>query len=197
MLRGRIDYSSRVTPAHVWHPDRMIGRAEDSTSRKSAGVGNGTPGISDTERGSRDAVWVRWVALLPLVVLGVSIPSGVFLANSGTVVGDVVATWMFLGVFGLVIFAPVTVLSLLGAAVLGNRNFRAGRWLVSVSAVVATVLYACLVFVVIEEAVSPEQRDPNSWGPQLTPGTALLVVVPYITGAAGNVYVVGRLWRHR
>ncbi len=142
-------------------------------------------------------MWVRWVALLPVLVLGVSIPSGLLLANSGTVVGDIVATWMFLGVFGLVIFAPVTVLSLLGAAVLGNRHFRAGRWLVSVSAVAATLFYACLVFVVMEEAASPELRDPNSWGPQLTPVTVLLVVVPYITGAAGNMYVVGRLWRHR
>ncbi|WP_032402323.1 hypothetical protein [Rhodococcoides fascians] len=130
-----------------------------------------------------------------MIVLGVSIPTGLFLANSGTVVGDVVATWMLLGIFGLVIFVPVTTLSLLGAAVFDNRNVRVGRWFASVGAVAATVFYAYLAFVVIEEAAVPEMRDPNSWNPQLTPVTALLVVVPYIAGAAGNVYVVGRLWR--
>ncbi|OZC73648.1 hypothetical protein CH251_14040 [Rhodococcus sp. 06-462-5] len=124
-----------------------------------------------------------------------SIPGGLFLANSGTVVGDVVATWMLLGVFGLVIFVPVTTLSLLGAAALNSHNFRVGRWLASVGAVSGTLFYAYLAFVVIAEAVVPEMRDPNSWGPQFTPVTALLVVVPFIAGAAANVYVVGRLWR--
>lgn len=151
--------------------------------------------MSETGRRSRDAVWVRWVALLPLLVLGVSIPGGLFLANSGTVVGDVIAMWMLLGVFGLVIFVPVATLSLLGSAALDNRNFWVGRWLASISAVAATLLYAFLAFVVIEEAAVPEMRDPNSWAPQLTPVSALLVVVPYVAGAAGSIYVVGRLWR--
>lgn len=140
-------------------------------------------------------MWVRRVALLPLIVLGVSIPGELFLANSGSVVGDVVATWMFLGMFGLLIFVPVTTLSFLGAAALDYRSFRVGRWLASVGAVAATLFYAYLAFVVIEEAAVPEMRDPNSWGPQLTPVSALLVVVPYIAGAAGSIYVVGRLWR--
>ncbi|OZF39802.1 hypothetical protein CH294_06155 [Rhodococcus sp. 14-2483-1-1] len=48
-------------------------------------------------------------------------------------------------------------------------------------------------FLVVEEATAPELRDPNSWLPQLIPVTALLVVVPCIAGAAGNMYVVGRL----
>lgn len=185
----------RATKQTIWHSDRMTGRDEGSAPCKSAGVGNATQRVSGTGGRSRDASWVRWVALLPVIVLGVSIPTGLFLANSGTVVGDVVATWMLLGIFGLVIFVPVTTLSLLGAAVFDNRNVRVGRWFASVGAVAATVFYAYLAFVVIEEAAVPEMRDPNSWNPQLTPVTALLVVVPYIAGAAGNVYVVGRLWR--
>ncbi|MBY6540315.1 hypothetical protein HQ325_16700 [Rhodococcus sp. BP-349] len=108
-------------------------------------------------------------------------------------VSDVLATWTFLGMFGLPVFVPVSAVSLVGVSAL-KRRFRFGRWCASAGAVTAALFYAALVFVVIEDAAAPQASDPTRWAPELTPITTILVVVPYILGIAASAYVISRLW---
>lgn len=153
---------------------------------------------SDVRRRSRDAAWVRRVALSPLVFFGLSVPVTVVLGGSGTLVDDVVTTWTMFGAFSFVVFFTLAALSFLGAAALSTARARRGRWLASTSAVIAVLAHLSVVYLVVTEVVEPGRRDPNSWTPALTPGAAALVVLPFIVAAAANAYVLARLWRrHR
>lgn len=96
--------------------------------------------------------------------------------------------------FGLVIFVPVTALSLLGAAVLGNRNVRVGRWLASVG-VCSNRFLRLPRFRAHRGGGGTGDAPPEQLESTAHPGQRALVVVPYIAGAAESIYVVGRLWR--
>ncbi|MBY6364640.1 hypothetical protein [Rhodococcoides corynebacterioides] len=126
--------------------------------------------------------------------VGLCLPVGLVVANSRTVIGDAVAWWMLLGVFSLVAFVPLAVVGSLGASALRRARPWLGRWLGSIGATAAILTYASFVFSVVEIVVAPETRDPNSWGPVLTPGAAALVALPYAIGIAANTSVLVRLW---
>lgn len=175
----------------------MSGYHEYDGYPASAEVGGPTRRAALAAR-SRDAVWVTVVALVPVLVLVVSILGDLFGAGLGSAAADVFAMWQFVGVFGLLLFGPVIAVSLLGTAALGADRFRVGRWLASIGALGAVLVHAAVVFVVLADVVSPpEWRDPNSWGPVLTPVTGFVVVIPYVVGGLGSAHVVGRLWRRR
>src|SRR6476659_5152510 len=78
----------------------------------------------------RDSVQVIWVALLPLMLLVVSLLGAFVEDNRGSWVGDVLAMWNLIGIFGLVVFVPLVAVSLFGAGVLPWK-FHLGRWLSS------------------------------------------------------------------
>ena len=175
----------------------MADRTDKGAPAKPDGTGAVLAEAADAERRARDAACVRWVALIPVLLVGLSIPAGVVLADTGTVVGDAVATWM-LGVFTLVVFVPIAAVSLVGAYEIDRPRSRLGRPLASIGAVAAVLAHAMVVFSVVMEVVEPERRDPYSWAPALTPSVAGVVVIPHIVAAAANVYVLVRLWRrHR
>lgn len=172
----------------------MTGRDETDTPRCSAEAEEDTRDLRKAGWRTRDTGWVTWVALLPILLLVVSVPGGLIEDNRGTMIGDVLVTWNLFGIFGLVVFVPVMTVSLFGAAAL-NRQFRFGRRLASLGSAATALVFAALASSMIAETVSPPQwRDPNSWAPVLTPFAASLVVVPYFAITAANVYVIGRLW---
>lgn len=139
-------------------------------------------------------MWTAAVAMLPLLVLLVSIPGGLIEDNRGTVIGDVFAMWNLFGIFGLVVSGPVMIVSLLGATLL-TRRFWLGRWYATIGGGAAILFHGVLVFGTVAEVVSPPQwRDPYSWGPVLTPLSASIVVLPYVAGIVAGGYVIIRLW---
>lgn len=173
----------------------MVDRDETDVSVDTSDAGTVDMFVCDAQRRSRDASRVQWVSLSPLLFVGLCLPVGLVVANSRTVIGDAVAWWMLLGVFSLVVFIPLAVVGSLGASALRRARPWLGRWLGSIGATAAILTYASFVFSVVETVVAPEIRDPNSWGPVLTPGAAALVVLPYAIGVAANTSVLVRLWR--
>ncbi|OUS95094.1 hypothetical protein [Rhodococcus sp. NCIMB 12038] len=102
------------------------------------------------------------MALLPILLLVVSVPAALIEDNRGTMIGDVLVTWNLFGIFGLVVTVPVTMVALFGAAAL-KQQFRFGRWLVSLGSVAAVIVFAALAYGIVAETVSPDEwRDPNS-----------------------------------
>lgn len=178
----------------LWQSDGMTGRGETDAPRCSVEAGKGTRDLRDAGWRPRDTAWVTWVALLPILLLVVSLAAGLIEDNRETMIGDVIGTWNFFGFFGLVVVVPVMMVSLFGAGAL-KEQFRVGRWLASVGSAAAVLVFAAVVYGGIEEAVSPDEwRDPYSWAPVLTSFAASLVVVPYFAITVANVYVIGRLW---
>lgn len=142
----------------------------------------------------RDTGWVAWVAFLPILLLLVSVPAVGPASNRWPLLGDVLIAWVLVGTFGLVVFVPAMVVSLFGAAAL-KKQFRFGRWLASIGSAAVMLIVAAITYGIVAEALTPpEGRDPNSWGPALSPLSASLVLVPYVAIAVVNVYVVVRLW---
>ncbi|MFI6430739.1 hypothetical protein [Rhodococcus oryzae] len=143
----------------------------------------------------RDSVQVIWVALLPLMLLVVSLLGAFVEGNRGTWVGDVLAMWNLVGIFGLVVFIPLVVVSLFGAGVLPSK-FHLGRWLSSLgSSAMMLIAGALVVGAIADLTTPPERRDPNSWaGPLSLLGTALFVV-PYLVMVAANMIVIVFLWK--
>ncbi|MGB3371024.1 MAG: hypothetical protein WBA81_10420, partial [Rhodococcus sp. (in: high G+C Gram-positive bacteria)] len=98
-------------------------------------------------------------------------------------------------VFGLVIFAPIMVVSCIGALVMISR-FRVGRWISTAGNVATAVSMAILVYAgTADLVVRPADPDPDSWVSALTPVGTILFVVPYVALLAANLYVIRRLWR--
>lgn len=154
--------------------------------------------ISPDARGAwqtGDTVLVVWVALLPLMLLAVSLLGAFVEDNRGSWVGDVLTMWNLVGIFGSVVFVPLVAVSLIGAGVLRWR-FRIGRWLSTLGSSLMMLLVAAIVLGAIADMVAPpEHRDPNSWaGPLSLLGTALFVV-PYVLMTTANAYVLMRLWK--
>ncbi|MFG1781389.1 hypothetical protein ACGFIU_03050 [Rhodococcus oryzae] len=143
----------------------------------------------------RDSVHVTWVALLPLMLLVVSLLGAFVEDNRGSWVGDVLVMWNLIGIFGLVVSLPLVVVSLIGAAVLPSK-FHLGRWLSSLgSSAMMLVAGALVVGAIADLTTPPEYRDPNSWaGPLSLLGTALFVV-PYLVIIAANTFVLVCLWK--
>ncbi|WP_182263124.1 hypothetical protein [Rhodococcus sp. UFZ-B548] len=143
----------------------------------------------------RDTAWVTGVALLPVLLLVVSVPAALIEDNRGTLIGDVLGTWNLVGIFGLVVFVPVVTVSLFGAGALAQQ-FRFGRLLASIGSVAMALVVAATVIGAVADVVGPPQRrDPNSWSVPLSPFATALFVIPYLVIAVLNVYVVIRLWR--
>lgn len=143
-----------------------------------------------------DTVRVAWVALLPLILLVVSLLGAYVEDNRGSWVGDVLAMWNLIGIFGLLVFIPLVTVSLVGAGAL-RWKFQLGRWLSSLgSSAMILVATAVVLGAIVDLFAPPEHRDPNSWvGPLSAPGTGLFVV-PYLVMVAANGYLLVRLWKH-
>ncbi len=172
----------------------MTGRGESDAPRCSVETEKDTRDLRTAGWRPRDTAWVTWVALLPILLLVVSVPAAAIADSSGTI-GDVIATWHLDGMIGLVVVVPAMMVSLLGAGAL-KEQFRFGRRLASLGSAVAVLVFAAFVYDGIAEAVSPDEwRDPYSWAPVLSPFAAFLVVVPYFAFTVANVYVIGRLWK--
>ncbi|WP_165497033.1 hypothetical protein [Rhodococcus sp. ABRD24] len=68
-----------------------------------------------------------------------------------------------------------------------KQQFRFGRWLASIGSAAVTLIVAALAYGIVAETVAPEKRDPDSWGPALSPFTASCVqrlttpVAPVVT----------------
>lgn len=137
-----------------------------------------------------DTAWATWVALLPMLLLAVSVPAASLDISRSPVIGDVLITWVVVGV----VFAPAVVVSLLGVAAL-KRKFRVGRGLVSLGCAAAVLFVAALAYGIVGDAGAPDQRDPNSWGPVFAPLVASIVLVPYLAIAVLDAYVIVRLWK--
>lgn len=152
--------------------------------------------LASIEWRPRDTGWVAWVAFLPILLLLVSVPAAALESDRCPMLGDVLGTWILVGAFGLVVSVPAMVVSLFGAAAL-KQQFRFGRWLASIGSAAVMLIVAALTYGIVAEAAEPERRDPNSWGPALSPLSASLVLVPYLAIAVVNVYVVVRLWKRR
>ncbi|MFE5701642.1 hypothetical protein [Rhodococcus koreensis] len=179
----------------LWQPDRMTGRGGTGTPRSSAEAEKDMRYPSKHGWRPHDTAWVTWVALLPILLLVVSVPAALIEDNRGTMIGDVLVTWNLFGIFGLVVTVPVTMVALFGAAAL-KQQFRFGRWLASLGSAAAVIVFAALAYGIVAETVSPDEwRDPNSWAPVLSPSAAVLVLVPYFAITVANTYVIGRLWK--
>ncbi|MDH6292013.1 hypothetical protein [Rhodococcus opacus] len=136
-----------------------------------------------------------WVALLPLMLLAVSLLGAFVEDNRGSWVGDVLTMWNLVGIFGSMVFVPLVAVSLIGAGLLRWR-FRIGRWLSTLGSSVMLLVATALSLGAIASLIAPpEHRDPNSWaGPLSILGTALFVV-PYVVMTTANAYVLIRLWK--
>ncbi|MCA1008335.1 hypothetical protein LCL87_21720 [Rhodococcus hoagii] len=125
-----------------------------------------------------------------MLLLAVSVPAASLDNSRSPVIGDVLIAWVVVGV----VFVPAVLVSLSGAAAL-KRTFRVGRWLVSLGCAAAVLFVAALTYGIVGDAVAPERRDPNSWGPEFTPFVASVVLVPYLAIAVLDAYVIVRLWK--
>lgn len=158
-------------------------------------LGSDTRCLTSIEWQRHDTGWVAWVALLPILLLLVSVAAAGLEGNRWPMLGDVLITWVFVGAFGLVVFVPAMVMSLFGAAAL-KQQFRFGRRLASIGSAAVMLIVATLTYGIVGEALTPpERRDPYSWGPALSPFAASLVLVPYLVIAVANGYVITRLWK--
>jgi hypothetical protein len=144
-----------------------------------------------------DTVRVVWVALLPLMLLAVSLLGAFVEDNRGSWVGDVLTMWNLIGIFGSMMFAPLVTVSLIGAGVL-RWKFRVGRWLSTLgSSTMIIVATALTLGAIADLVVRPEQRDPNSWAGPLSLLGTVLFVVPYLGMVAANAYVLVHLWKRQ
>lgn len=101
--------------------------------------------LASIEWRPRDTGWVAWVALLPILLLLVSVLAAVFDSNRWPMLGDVQGTWILVGAFGLVVFVPAMVVSLFGAAAL-KQQFRFGRWLASIGSAAVMLIVATFAY---------------------------------------------------
>ncbi len=123
-----------------------MGRVQDSGSTEADAVGDDANTARDAHRRSRDVVWTQGVALAPLFFFGMSVPANVVLAGFPTPIGDAVTTWRVLGAFSFVVFFALAALSFVGAAGLRSASGLLGRWLVSIAAAAAILVYAWTIF---------------------------------------------------
>lgn len=147
-------------------------------------------------RGVRDVGWVIGVGLAPLLLLALTTPVVVILGSRDGLLPEVLSNWNLYAVFGLVIFAPIMVVSCIGALVMISR-FRVGRWIATAGNLATAVSMAILVYAgTADLVVPPADPDPDSWVSALSPVGTILFVVPYVALLAANLYVIRRLWRH-
>ncbi|MDZ7917438.1 MAG: hypothetical protein U5O16_37380 [Rhodococcus sp. (in: high G+C Gram-positive bacteria)] len=134
-------------------------------------------------------------ALLPILLLVISVPAALIEDTRGTLIGDVLNSWNLVGVFGLVVVVPVMTVSLFGAGALAEQ-FRFGRWLASIGSVGMVLVAAAAVYGAVAEVITPAAwRDPYSWSVPLSPFATALFIIPYLVIAAINIYVIARLWK--
>ena len=157
--------------------------------------GRDTPSRHDTGWQPGDTGWVTWVALLPILLLVLSVLVAVVDGDSWPLLDYLVITWLFAGLIGLIVFVPAIVVSLFGAASL-KRQFRRGRRLASIGSAAIVPVVAVLTYVIVTDTMTfAEQQDSDGWDPSSSPLAASLVLIPYLAIAALNVYVIVRLWR--
>ncbi|QBJ97241.1 hypothetical protein ERC79_15795 [Rhodococcus sp. ABRD24] len=160
-----------------------------------AGPGIDNPSRHDTGWHPRDAAWVTWVALLPILLLILSVLAAAVEGNRWPLIDDVVLTWLFAGFVGLVVFVPAILVSLFGATAL-KRRFRFGRRLASIGSAAVVLVVAVLAYNIVADTVAlAGQHDPSSSELSFSPLAACVVLIPYVAIAALNGYVIVRLWR--
>lgn len=147
-----------------------------------------------TRWGAGDTRRAAWVGVLP-ILFGVAVVVFSFVDESrSTPLGDALSLWYFLGVFGSVVYVPVSLLALLGAAAL-RRWFRFGRWLSTLGAVAVMLMCGLMVLIAVDEAVTDDAlHPPYSWTAPLSPGDAVVFAVPYVLIGTVNVCLILRLW---
>lgn len=160
-----------------------------------ADPGRDTPPRDGTRWQPRDTGWVTWVALLPILLLVLSVLAAAAEGGRWPLIDYVVITWLFAGFVGLVVFVPAILMSLFGAASL-KRRFRFGRRLASIGSAAVVPIVAVLAYGIVTDTMTlAEQQDSDGWDPSSSPLAASLVLIPYLAIAALNVYVIVRLWR--
>ena len=189
--RPVVDHSSIVPDGDVYHRCIWHSREVHEADKHPEPPVEGPPAT----RGVRDVGWVIGVGLAPLLLLALTTPAVVILGSRDGLIPAVLSNWNLYAVFGLVIFAPIMVVSCIGALVMISR-FRAGRWISTAGNVATAVSMAILVYAgTADLVVRPADPGPDSWVSALTPVGTVLFVVPYVALLAANLYVIRRLWR--
>ncbi len=136
-----------------------------------------------------------WVAVLPVVLLVVTLLATIVEGGRNWWIAPVLAMWILNGVVGLVLFVPPMVITLVGARVV-PRKFRRGRGLLSFGSAVTTIVAAAFVVGALVESIAPSERlDPNSWTVTLTPLETVVYVGPYVVMVVANGLVLAGLWK--
>lgn len=145
--------------------------------------------------GAGDVGWVLGVGLAPLLGLALTMPAVVIMDHRGGLLSEVLSNWNLYAVFGLVIFAPIMVISCIGALIMISK-FSIGRWISTAGSAAMIACMSLLIYAGARDLVAPTSGvDPIGWISVLTPVGTLLFVAPYLVLLAANIYVVCRLWR--
>lgn len=151
--------------------------------------------VRRSEWASGDTAWAGWVAVLPILFAAAVVAFAFVDDNRSTLLDDVLILWYFVAFFGAVVYVPVAVVSLLGAAAL-KRQFRFGRFLSSAGCFAVLLMCSLMVWTAVSEAVTDDElHDPYSWTAPLSPGEAFAFALPYVLIAAAEVYLIVRLWK--
>lgn len=150
--------------------------------------------MTATAARTADVRCAGWVGSLPLIFGVVTLLSMIVAGVLGLDAPAMLADWWLYGVFGSVVFLPVTVVSWVGAGAL-DTHFTAGRWVVTIASAADTALCAWTVYGMFELLLGTQLRSPESWLSAPTAGGTVLFTIPYLVITAANAYLVVRLWR--
>lgn len=155
------------------------------------------PEMGGGARSPRDVAWVLGVGVAPVLALVLAIPAVAVLERRGVVLSNVIGDWNLYAVFGLTVFAPIMVISCIGALVMIS-NFHVGRWISSMGMAATILCTIVLTCAAVADAITPTPRgDTDNWISTITPSGTALFVVPYLALSGLNVYTIVRLWRAR
>ncbi|MFI6865394.1 hypothetical protein [Nocardia sp. NPDC050406] len=152
---------------------------------------NSAGGDGSSEHRRSDAASIAGVALLPMLLLLLTVGAAEALDEPATRIGKILELCLFIGVAAQVPLAMFTVASLIGAIALARSNFRVGHWFARVGAGASAVICGLFVAIILTDALDPGTR--TEWHPLNSVPAALLALSPTLVAGFANVYILVRL----